>query len=42
MKRKVLALRKLFEKGHCKVILTDGRVENPISDAMNGGGTIIE
>jgi len=41
MKRKILALRKLFEKGSCKVILSDGRVEDPISDALNGKGTVI-
>lgn len=42
MKRKILALRKLFANGKCKVIISDGRVEHPIKDALAGKGTIIE
>jgi [amino group carrier protein]-L-2-aminoadipate 6-kinase len=42
MKRKILALRKLFEAGDTTVILSDGRTENPIKDALNGKGTIIK
>ncbi|MFH1439509.1 MAG: acetylglutamate kinase [Candidatus Woesearchaeota archaeon] len=42
MKRKMLALRKLFEDGANTVIISDGRVEHPIADALNGKGTIIE
>ncbi len=41
MKRKMLALRKLFENGAQRVILADGRVEHPIHDALNGKGTVI-
>lgn len=41
MKRKMLALRKLFENGAHTVIISDGRVAHPISDALNGKGTII-
>ncbi|MBC8180539.1 [LysW]-aminoadipate kinase [candidate division KSB1 bacterium] len=41
MKRKVLALRKLFENGAAKVIISDGRAENPIKDALAGKGTVI-
>ncbi len=41
MKRKVLALRKLFENGAAKVIISDGRTENPIKDALAGKGTVI-
>ena len=41
MKRKMLALKKLFEQGPCKVIITDGRVEHPIKDALNNKGTVI-
>ncbi len=41
MKRKILALRKLFENGDCKAIIGDGRTENPIKDALEGKGTII-
>ena len=42
MKRKLLALRKLFESGAQTVILSDGRVENPILDALQGKGTLIQ
>lgn len=42
MKRKILALRKLFEAGDTTVILSDGRTENPIKDALNGKGTTIQ
>ena len=42
MKRKLLALRKLFKQGAHSVIIADGRTENPVRDALNGGGTIIE
>lgn len=49
MKRKILALRKLFcegipsgEGGDTTVILSDGRTENPIKDALNGKGTTIQ
>lgn len=41
MKRKILALRKLFEAGDTTVIISDGRTEHPIIDALNGKGTII-
>ena len=41
MKRKVLALRKLFEQGPCKVIISDGRVEHPLNEALNNNGTVI-
>lgn len=49
MKRKILALKKLFseglpsgESGDTAVILCDGRTEHPIIDALNGKGTIIK
>ncbi|MEG8945905.1 [LysW]-aminoadipate kinase [Rosettibacter firmus] len=41
MKRKILALRKLFENGNTTVIISDGRTEHPVLDALNGKGTII-
>jgi len=41
MKRKMLALRKLFDAGAQTVIMSDGRVEHPIKDALNGKGTRI-
>lgn len=42
MKRKMLALRKLFEAGAATVIIADGRVQHPLRDALDGHGTIIE
>jgi len=42
MKRKMLALRKLFEAGAASVIIADGRVQHPLRDALDGRGTIIE
>ncbi len=49
MKRKILALRKLFGEENStaasegtQVILADGRTENPIKDALNGKGTTIK
>lgn len=42
MKRKILAIRKLFEKGRCRVIISDGRTKNPVKDALDGTGTVIQ
>lgn len=42
MKRKMLALRRLFESGASRVIISDGRAETPISDALAGKGTTIQ
>jgi acetylglutamate/LysW-gamma-L-alpha-aminoadipate kinase len=42
MKRKMLALRRLFESGASSVIIGDGRTDTPISDALAGKGTIIQ
>lgn len=42
MKRKVYALIKLFDSGPCKVIVSDGRQVNPLKNALNGEGTIIQ
>ncbi|MFZ1290113.1 MAG: [LysW]-aminoadipate kinase [Melioribacteraceae bacterium] len=42
MKRKILAFRKLFEKGDATIFISDGRTETPITDAINGKGTIIK
>ena len=41
MKRKMLALRRLFEAGASEVIIGDGRVEHPIRAALDGAGTVI-
>lgn len=42
MKRKMLALRKLFEAGDVTVFISDGRTENPVKDALAGKGTTIK
>ena len=42
MKRKMKALIKLFESGKTTVYICDGRIENPITNALNGGGTVIK
>ena len=41
MKRKMLAVRKLFEHGATKVIISDGRCRHPVTDALVGKGTVI-
>ena len=41
MKRKMLALRRLFEAGATEVVIGDGRVEHPIRAALDGAGTVI-
>lgn len=42
IKRKIHSLLKLFENNVKKVIIADGRIENPINRAFNGIGTVIE
>lgn len=42
MKRKMLALKNLFESGAVTVIIADGRTEHPVRDALNGKGTLIQ
>jgi acetylglutamate/LysW-gamma-L-alpha-aminoadipate kinase len=42
MKRKMLAVRKLFEQGASKVVISDGRSEHPVRDALAGKGTVIQ
>jgi acetylglutamate/LysW-gamma-L-alpha-aminoadipate kinase len=42
MKRKMLALRRLFESGASTVVIGDGRTQSPISDALAGKGTTIQ
>ncbi len=41
MRRKLLALRKLFRHGAPTVHIADGRVERPIQAALAGAGTVI-
>ena len=42
MKRKMLALKRLVETGSTRVVISDGRVEHPIKDALAGAGTTVE
>jgi len=42
MKKKVLGAEEALQGGVGKVIIADGRVEKPISNALNGNGTIIQ
>lgn len=41
IKRKLLAIKRLFENGVEEVFLSDGRVEHPIKNALSGKGTVI-
>ncbi|MEM7562702.1 MAG: [LysW]-aminoadipate kinase [Pseudomonadota bacterium] len=41
IKRKLLALSKLCQNGKTRVIIADGRYENPINQALEGAGTHI-
>jgi len=42
MKKKVLGAEEALQGGVGKVIIADGRVENPISAALAGAGTTIQ
>lgn len=42
IKRKLHALNKLCRNGVGKIIISDGRTDSPISDALNGSGSWIE
>ena len=42
MKRKLHALGKLFQEGSPRVVISDGRAQDPLGDALRGGGTVIE
>ena len=41
MRRKLLALRRLVESGPTRVMIADGRVERPVSEALAGRGTVV-
>ena len=41
MKKKVLGAQEALEGGTGQIIIADGRFDDPISNAMNGGGTTI-
>jgi acetylglutamate/LysW-gamma-L-alpha-aminoadipate kinase len=42
MKKKVLGAEEALRGGVSKVIIADGRIENPISSALAGDGTVIQ
>ncbi|MDE0310575.1 MAG: hypothetical protein OXI60_12210 [Acidiferrobacterales bacterium] len=42
MRRKLLAIRQLFEQGPTQVVIADGRSETPYLDAIEGKGTMIQ
>jgi [amino group carrier protein]-L-2-aminoadipate 6-kinase len=39
MKRKIMEIKKLLESGIKEVVVSDGRIENPLTTALKGGGT---
>jgi [amino group carrier protein]-L-2-aminoadipate/L-glutamate 6-kinase len=42
MKKKVLGAEEALKGGVCRVIIADGRIQNPISNALSGNGTVIQ
>ena len=42
MKKKVLGAEEALRGGVCRVIIADGRIQNPISTALAGNGTVIQ
>ena len=42
MKKKVLGAREALRGGVSRVVIADGRIQNPISSALAGNGTVIE
>ena len=42
MKKKVLGAEEALKGGVCRVIIADGRIQNPISNALAGNGTVIQ
>lgn len=42
MKKKVLGAEEALQGGVCRVIIADGRIQNPISSALAGNGTVIQ
>jgi acetylglutamate/LysW-gamma-L-alpha-aminoadipate kinase len=42
MRRKIMGIRRLFESGSPQVIISDGRGEHPLVDALAGRGTTIQ
>ena len=42
MKKKVLGAEEALKGGVSRVIIADGRIQNPISNALKGNGTVVE
>jgi acetylglutamate/LysW-gamma-L-alpha-aminoadipate kinase len=42
MKKKVLGAEEALQGGVSRVIIADGRIQNPISNALSGNGTVIQ
>lgn len=42
MKKKVLGAEEALRGGVCRVVIADGRVQDPISSALAGNGTVIQ
>jgi acetylglutamate/LysW-gamma-L-alpha-aminoadipate kinase len=42
MKKKVLGAEEALQGGVCRVIIADGRIQNPITNALSGNGTVIQ
>ncbi|KAF0107106.1 MAG: acetylglutamate/LysW-gamma-L-alpha-aminoadipate kinase [Chloroflexi bacterium] len=42
MKKKVLAAEEALKRGVIRVVIADGRIQNPISNALAGNGTVIQ
>jgi len=42
MKKKVLGAEEALRGGVCQVIISDGRIQNPITNALSGNGTVIQ
>jgi [amino group carrier protein]-L-2-aminoadipate 6-kinase len=42
MKKKVLGAEEALKGGVCRVVIADGRIQNPISEALAGKGTVIQ
>jgi acetylglutamate/LysW-gamma-L-alpha-aminoadipate kinase len=42
MKKKVLGAEEALKGGVMRVIIADGRIQNPITKALEGNGTVIQ
>ena len=42
MKKKVLGAEEALKSGVSRVVISDGRIQNPISNALSGNGTVIQ